>query len=151
MKHCKYCFFNNLDVGDEPCRSCHDFSHWIDKANSSGWDGPITPNSYQREAMRTASGMNSQYPMYLNGVLGLAGESGECVDIVKKHLFQGHDIDHEHLAKELGDVAWYLAVTAYAIGYDLETVLRMNVDKLRARYPDGFDPDKSQHRKDGDV
>ena len=108
-------------------------------------------NEYQVEALRTASGMNKQYPMALNGVLGLAGESGECVDMMKKHLFQGHPLDAEHMAKELGDVAWYLAVTAHAIGYDLETVLQMNVDKLRARYPDGFDPEKSLHRKEGDV
>lgn len=103
-------------------------------------------NEYQTETLRTASGMCDNYPMILNGVLGLGGESGECLDIVKKHLFQGHDLDREHLAEELGDVAWYLAVSAYAIGYDLESVLRMNVDKLRKRYPDGFDSDRSINR-----
>jgi NTP pyrophosphatase (non-canonical NTP hydrolase) len=70
---------------------------------------------------------------------------------MKKHLFQGHALDKEHLAKELGDVSWYLAVTAAAIGYDLETIFRMNVEKLRKRYPDGFDPNRSQHRDAGDV
>ena len=104
-------------------------------------------NDYQMEALRTA-GTND---LLLNGVMGLAGESGECVDLVKKYLFQGHALDREHLAKELGDVAWYLAVTAYDIGYDLESVLRMNVDKLRARYPNGFDSDRSRHRESGDV
>jgi NTP pyrophosphatase (non-canonical NTP hydrolase) len=89
--------------------------------------------------------------MELNGVLGLAGESGECVDLMKKHLFQGHTLDKEHLAKELGDVAWYVAVTAYAIGYDLETILQMNVDKLWRRYPEGFDSHRSQHRAVGDI
>ena len=108
-------------------------------------------NEYQMEAMRTASGMYAKYPMILNGVLGLGGESGECLDVVKKHLFQGHDLDKEHLAKELGDVAWYLAVTAHAIGYDLESILQMNVDKLRKRYPDGFDAHRSQHRETGDI
>lgn len=111
----------------------------------------MTPNEYQVEALRTAFGMNQAFPMGLNGVMGLAGESGECVDLMKKHLFQGHPLDKDHLAKELGDVAWYLAVTAYAIGYDLETILRMNVDKLRKRYPDGFDPCRSQHREADDV
>ena len=111
----------------------------------------MTINEYQKEALRTASVMNNQLPMFLNGVMGLAGESGECVDMMKKYLFQGHPLDAEHMAKELGDVAWYLAVTAHAIGYDLETVLRMNVDKLRARYPDGFDAEKSLHRKEGDI
>lgn len=108
-------------------------------------------NEYQVEALRTASGMNKELPMSLNGVMGLAGESGECVDMMKKHLFQGHPLDKEHMAKELGDVAWYLAVTAHAIGYDLETVLQMNVDKLRKRYPNGFEAEKSLHRKDGDI
>lgn len=108
-------------------------------------------NVYQKEALRTASGMNKTYPMVLNGVMGLAGESGECVDIMKKHLFQGHELDKAHLAKELGDVAWYLAVAAYAIGYDLDTILKMNVDKLRKRYPDGFDPERSLHREAGDL
>ena len=71
--------------------------------------------------------------------------------MVKKHLFQGHELDTEHMAKELGDVAWYIAVSAHAIGYDLETILQMNVDKLRKRYPDGFETDKSLHRQEGDV
>lgn len=106
----------------------------------------MTINDYQKEALRTAGEAD-----FVNGVLGLCGESGECADIVKKYLFQGHDLDVEHLAKELGDVAWYLAVTAYAIGYDLETILRLNVRKLRKRYPDGFDPEKSQNRKEGDI
>lgn len=108
-------------------------------------------NEYQKAALRTASRMNEQYPRILNGVLGLAGESGECVDMVKKNLFQGHELDKEHMAKELGDVAWYLAVSADAIGYDLETILQMNADKLMKRYPDGFDSDKSINRKKGDI
>ena len=112
----------------------------------------MTINEYQLEAMRTASGMNYEHHgMLINGALGLCGESGEVADIVKKSIFQGHPLDAAHLAKELGDVAWYVAVTAYAIGYDLETILQMNVDKLRERYPNGFDPIRSQNRKAGDV
>ena len=106
----------------------------------------MTSNEYQKEALRKASGMSKEYPLILNGVLGLVGESGECLDIVKKHLFQGHELDTEHLAEELGDVAWYLAVAARAIGYDLDTILQGNVDKLRKRYPAGFDPERSVHR-----
>lgn len=107
----------------------------------------MTINEYQKEALRTASGMSKEYPLILNGVLGLGGESGECLDIVKKHLFQGHELDTEHLAEELGDVAWYLAVSAHAIGTDLESILQGNVDKLRKRYPDGFDVERSVHRE----
>ena len=82
--------------------------------------------------------------------MGLCGESGEAIDLVKKYLMQGHDLDKAHLAKELGDVAWYLAETATAIGYDLETILQANIDKLKARYPDGFDAARSMHRNSGD-
>lgn len=111
----------------------------------------MTINEYQEEALRTESGMSKEYPRLLNGLMGLNGEAGECIDILKKHLFQGHELEEEHIAKELGDVAWYLAVSASAIGYDLETILQMNVDKLRARYPKGFDSNLSQHRKVGDI
>lgn len=110
----------------------------------------MTANEYQIAALRTA-GTDNCCDLMVNGVMGLAGESGECVDLLKKHMFQNHDLDMEHLAKELGDVAWYLAVTAHAIGYDLDTVFQINVDKLMKRYPDGFDPQKSTHRADGDV
>ena len=107
----------------------------------------MTLNEYQTLAQRTSTGKHRLD----NGCLGLAGESGECCDILKKHRFQGHELDREHLAKELGDVAWYLAVGAHALGYDLETVLHMNVVKLRERYPDGFEAERSLHREVGDV
>lgn len=110
----------------------------------------MTGNEYQKLAMRTA-GEHTQKDLMINGVMGLAGEAGECVDMVKKHLFQGHELDKEHLAKELGDVAWYLAATAKAIGYTLEQVMHMNIDKLLARYPEGFETEKSLHRREGDV
>ena len=103
-------------------------------------------NDYQFAAIRTASGMDKRYPMILNGVLGLNGESGECADIVKKHLFQGHELDEKHLAEELGDVLWYIAVTAFSIGYDLDEIAQMNVSKLLKRYPDGFDKARSVNR-----
>ena len=108
----------------------------------------MTINKYQKEAMRTASG---KCRSLANCAMGLAGEAGECTDIIKKHLFHDHELDREHLAKELGDVAWYLAVCADVIGYDLETVLQMNVDKLRARYPTGFSTDRSLYRAEGDI
>lgn len=110
----------------------------------------MTINEYQAAAMRTAKTV-SKDKLLLNGVMGMCGEAGECIDIVKKHLFQNHELDVAHVVKELGDVAWYVAVTAFAVGYDLETVLKMNIDKLRARYPNGFEADKSLHRAAGDV
>ena len=109
----------------------------------------MTGNEYQKAALRTAGNMASEN-LLTNGVLGLCGESGEAADMVKKHLFQGHPLDTEKLAKELGDVAWYLAVTAYSIGYGLDDILQMNVEKLWKRYPEGFEEERSLHRKPGD-
>lgn len=111
----------------------------------------MTINEYQRDALRTANLELNDLQTLTNGLMGLCGESGEALDILKKHLFQGHELDEAHIAKELGDVAWYLAVSASALGYPLETILQMNIDKLKARYPDGFDSEKSLHRKDGDI
>lgn len=111
----------------------------------------MTPNDYQQAALRTAPGYLPPERLLLNGLMGLNGEAGEAIDILKKHLFQGHELDTAHMAKELGDVAWYLAVSANAIGYDLETIMQMNVDKLKARYPDGFDTEHSLHRNQDDI
>lgn len=127
-------------------------------------DDGITANDYQRAALRTAwaktkeemspkvvalleSGAATKDELLLlNGVLGLSGEAGEVSDIIKKATFQGHDMDKAHIAEELGDVAWYLAVAAHAIGYDMGEIFRINVEKLKNRYPDGFDKSRSIHR-----
>lgn len=117
----------------------------------------MTVNDYQKACLRTESAAPSinlkdnQYARILQGLMGLNGEAGECIDILKKVLFQGHDLDRERLASELGDVAWYLAISAHALGYDLETIFKKNIDKLDKRYPDGFDPKKSVNRADGDI
>lgn len=111
----------------------------------------MTVNEYQKLAMRTLNPALEKKDVLINGVMGLCGESGEAIDIVKKHLAQGHELNKEHLAKELGDVAWYLAETATAIGYSLEDILQMNIDKLKARYPEGFDTDGSLHRRPEDI
>lgn len=116
----------------------------------------MTPNEYQRNAMRTASGISTSCPenLLLQGVMGMSGESGEALDIVKKIMFQGHELNEatrEHLIRELGDVLWYVATTAEALGVPLETVMQTNIDKLRARYPKRFDAERSQHREEGDT
>jgi len=87
----------------------------------------------------------------LNGCLGLAGESGEVLDMIKKWIFHEKGLDREHLKKEIGDVMWYVAMLCESFGFDLDEILQMNVDKLKARYPEGFDPEKANHRKPGDV
>lgn len=148
-KRCENCTYPR-------CKYTTDISHAANFHRTIGgyWEEELakcllSPNQYQQEALRTEP--RTEYPRILQGLMGLCGEAGEAMDILKKHLFQGHDLDREHLAKELGDVAWYLAVSADAIDFDLEEIFRMNIEKLRARYPDGFDTDRSIHRKEGDV
>lgn len=111
----------------------------------------MTINEYQIAALRTTNHTLTQMEQLQNGLMGLNGEAGECIDLIKKHLFQGHKLNEEHVAKELGDIAWYLAVSADAIGYDLETIFQMNIDKLKARYPEGFDADLSVNRNTNDI
>ena len=113
----------------------------------------MTLNEYQTEAMRIASGMceKCNENLILNGAMGLCGESGEIIDLLKKNMFQGHDIDKEHLAKECGDVLWYVAILANGLGYRLDEIGEMNKAKLRKRYPDGFEIEKSIHRAEGDI
>ena len=103
-------------------------------------------NDYQRLAMTTLNPALDKKDVLINGVMGLCGESGEAIDIVKKWLAQGHELDKEKLKKELGDIAWYLAETATALDLSLEDVLQSNIDKLKARYPEGFDSHRSIHR-----
>lgn len=110
----------------------------------------MTGHEYQKLALRTARTDLDSTQLLLNGALGLAGESGEVVDAIKKHLFQGHWLDKTHIQRELGDVAWYLAIAAHAVGCDLDTIFQMNIDKLKARFPDGFDAERSINREAGD-
>lgn len=110
----------------------------------------MTIYEYQRSALKTLNPELDKKDVLINGVMGLCGESGEAIDIVKKHLAQGHELDREHLAKELGDIAWYLAETAFAIDYRLEDIFQMNIDKLKKRYPQGFDTDSSINRASDD-
>lgn len=103
-------------------------------------------NEYQKLAMRTVNPKLDKNSVFINGVMGLCGESGEAIDIVKKWFAQGHDLDRENLIKELGDIAWYLAETETALDVSLEEVFRGNIEKLQRRYPEGFDAEKSINR-----
>ena len=106
----------------------------------------LTANDYQKLAMTTLNPALDKKDVLINGVMGLCGESGEAIDIVKKWLAQGHELDKKKLAKELGDIAWYLAETAWALDMPLEDILRGNIEKLRSRYPQGFDAERSISR-----
>jgi NTP pyrophosphatase (non-canonical NTP hydrolase) len=97
-------------------------------------------DEYQRAAVRTCTedrGSFNPKGLSCHG-LGIAGEAGEVADMLKKHLHHGHELDHEKLIRELGDVLWYIAALTHDIGADLSTVARVNVEKLLKRYPSGF-------------
>ena len=111
----------------------------------------MTINEYQTLAMTTLNRELSKKEVLINSVMGLCGESGEAIDIVKKWMAHGHELDKDHLAKELGDIAWYLAEAATALDMDLEDILRMNIEKLKKRYPEGFSCERSQTRLKGDL
>ena len=111
----------------------------------------MTINEYQELAMTTLNLELTKKDVLINSVMGLCGESGEAIDIVKKWMAQGHELDKEHLTKELGDIAWYLAEAATALEIPLDDILQANIDKLKKRYPDGFDAQKSLVRLQGDL
>ena len=124
---------------------------------------------YQNLAMRTSDGNATNRLLNLtlsdtteNGIgedtgtillacLGLSGEVGEFNDMIKKWIFHEKDLDEEHLKKELGDIMWYIAMMCHAFRWDLDEIMEMNIDKLKARYPKGFDTDRANNRKNGDV
>ena len=108
-------------------------------------------NEYQELAMATLNPELNKKDVLINSVMGLCGESGEAIDIVKKWLAQGHELDKERLTKELGDIAWYLAEAATALDLTLEQILQANIDKLKKRYPDGFEIKRSIVRLKGDL
>lgn len=98
--------------------------------------------------------LNVNVPLLLTASVGLASESGEFSEIVKKIVFQGKEYNDDvryHMLRELGDICWYLANAANALGADLEEIVKMNVEKLEARYPNGFEVARSENRAKGDI
>ncbi|QMU07482.1 nucleoside triphosphate pyrophosphohydrolase family protein [Levilactobacillus suantsaii] len=96
-------------------------------------------SEYQKAANRTLYG-NEQ--VLTNCALGLAGESGQVVELVKKYTFHGKDLDHDAIVKEMGDVLWYLSQIAEWADIDFDEVAQSNIDRLNARYPNGYQPEK---------
>ena len=105
-------------------------------------------NEYQRLAQRTSNKKADSIDKVLNGLMGLNGEDGECIDILKKYFYQGHDLDADKLIDELGDVLWYIAETCTGIGVTMEEVAIRNIEKLRKRYPHGFETERSINRNE---
>ena len=94
-------------------------------------------------------------PHLLTAALGLAAESGEFTEVVKKIILQGKPYNEDnifHMKRELGDICWYLAQACMALDTTFDEIIEMNVDKLKARYPGGeFNVHKSENRREGDL
>ena len=150
MRACEDCSYPECEYTTDVAHAMHfynDGGGYVEVAGTFD----MTPNEYQRLALFYEFGMDKSYPRIFNAMLGLTGEAGECADLVKKCAFQGHELDKEHLAKELGDVLWYVSLAADAVGMKLGDVMALNLKKLKARYPEGFDAEKSRHRAEVDV
>ena len=76
---------------------------------------------------------------------------GAEVEGIMQKVYQGHPFDKEHLKKELGDCLWMIAEACFALDFSMDEVMQLNIDKLKARYPEGFTAERSLHRKAGDV
>lgn len=110
----------------------------------------MTGNEYQNLAARTINQELADGEMEFHALHGMVGEIGEIHSLYQK-LYQGHVQEEDHVKKELGDLLWFIAEYCTAWGWKLEDVMKLNIDKLRARYPEGFETEKSLHRKEGDI
>lgn len=103
-------------------------------------------SEYQALAARTLGRDRTPEQQLANAALGLTGEAGEVAELIKKHLFHATPLDHDALIKELGDCLWYIAAFATNLDLSLSDIADRNIAKLRRRYPEGFDPDRSRNR-----
>lgn len=110
----------------------------------------MTGNEYQRLAARTIDNKLDRESVMYHALHGMVGEMGEIHSLFQK-IYQGHDMDDEHLKKECGDLLWFIAEFCTARDWTLESVMEMNIEKLKKRYPEGFSAERSLHRQEGDV
>ena len=111
----------------------------------------MTGEEYRALAMRTCTiPYENKRDMLTHASLGLASEAGEFAGLLQK-VFQGHPYDRDHAIRELGDCLWMIAEACTVLDVTMDEAMQANIDKLRARFPEGFDPFKSMHRKVGDL
>ena len=111
---------------------------------------PVPIHEYQKLASRTMRKDLTQQETVFHALHGMVGEIGEIHSLYQK-TYQGHALEEDHAKKECGDLLWFIAEYCTAKEWELEEIMRMNIDKLMARYPEGFEKEKSLHRKEGDV
>jgi NTP pyrophosphatase (non-canonical NTP hydrolase) len=96
-------------------------------------------NEYQQSTARTANPNLSNRDKILNWALGIGGEAGEVLELVKKHMFHGKDLDIDKAKSELGDVLYYVSEMCSALHLSMAEVASYNIEKLRNRYPEKFE------------
>lgn len=110
----------------------------------------LTGNEYQYLAARTIRNDMNFVQLEHHALHGMVGEIGELHSLYQK-IYQGHNFEVEHAKKELGDLLWFIAEYCTANGWNLDDVMQLNIDKLKARFPEGFEVDKSLNRAEGDI
>lgn len=108
---------------------------------------PMNFNIYQNQVKRTMNFTGTECEIVANMCMGIAGESGEVVDYVKKVLFHGKELDYLKLKEEIGDLMWYIAALCNKANIDLEEIAFLNIEKLQKRYPNGFEKERSNNRE----
>lgn len=104
-------------------------------------------NDYQILVERTMK-LQSPNEALSNYSMGLAGESGELIDLLKKHVYHDHPLNIDKVRNELGDIIWYVSAISSQLGIELNAVMNLNIAKLRARFPNGFSSADSIARAD---
>lgn len=84
----------------------------------------------------------------LHAAIGIAGEAGELLDAVRKHVFDGQPLDRENVIEELGDLCFYMEAAMQAVGVSREEIEQRNQAKLSKRYEGGYSDQQAQERKD---
>ena len=149
---CGYCKHAYKGPHEVPCCYCIRSTRagYKDGLSDMWEDSRLTASEYQQLAARTINPDLTNGQIKAHALWGMAAEVGELQGLYQK-VYQGHKLDPEHAKKEIGDILWMVAEYCTAQGWDLGEIMQLNIDKLKARYPDGFDPAHSLHRKDGDV
>ena len=127
-----------------------DYTRFVDEVTSNA---SSDPQSFS-DSLDIIDGFGVSPERIMTAAIGISAEGGEFAEIVKKCIFQGKPMDDDaqyHMKRELGDIMWYIAQACIALGISLEDVLDTNIQKLEARYPDGFEAFRSEHRKEGDI
>ena len=127
-----------------------DYTRFVDEVTS---DASKNPDDFQ-DALDIIDEQGVPPERLLTAALGICAEGGEFTEVVKKCVFQGKPMDDHtqyHLKRELGDIMWYISPACIALDTSIEDILYMNIEKLEARYPDGFEAFRSENRSEGDI